>query len=189
MSSYSSLFLLKHMAIAVSAVALCFLASCSQEEQTVQLQGHRDSLPTMRALDVSTLVSDSGITRYRATTSEWLVYTKVPKPYWSFPKGVRLEQFNTHLKTEANIYCNKAHYDMQSKLWQLDGDVKVTNIKGEKFTTQQLFWDQNQGKVYSKKHIEIHQKDCIIKGQGFESNSTMTHYVISHPEGIIPVSE
>lgn len=180
---------IKHVAIALGAVAMCFFASCDDKKDVEEAHVDRSKLPTMKALNVSTLVSDSGITRYRATTPEWLVYTKVASPYWSFPKGVRLEKFSTDLKTEANIFCDKATYTTNQKLWQLDGNVRVTNIKGEKFKTDQLFWDQQNGKVYSDKLIEIHQKDCIIKGHGFESNESMTQYVIRHPEGIIPVSE
>lgn len=177
------------MATAFVAVALCVLSACDSDTVEVASVKVDSATPTLRALDVSNVISDSGVTRYRATSPEWLIYNNVKNPFWEFPKGLRIEQFDTQLKTEANIYCDKAHYDVSLKLWRLDGNVKVTNRKGEKFETDQLFWDQINAKVYSEKNIKIQQPDCIINGRGFISNETMTNYEISHPEGIIPLHE
>ncbi|MBQ4035934.1 MAG: LPS export ABC transporter periplasmic protein LptC [Paludibacteraceae bacterium] len=179
---------LKHTATVLAAVAVCFFGACSGESEG-QNSGIDSSAPTLRALEVSTVISDSGVTRYRATTPEWLIYNNVKSPYWFFPNGLRIEQFDTHLETEANIYCDQAHYDQTLRLWRLDGNVKVTNRKGEKFETDQLVWDQVNAKVYSDKKIKIQQPNCIINGRGFVSNETMTHYEISHPDGIIPISD
>lgn len=179
---------LKHTATVLAAVAVCFFGACSGNADNQQ-NGIDSTSPTLRALEVSTVISDSGVTRYRATTPEWLIYNKVKSPYWFFPKGLRIEQFDTQLETEANIYCDSAYYDQVLKLWRLDGNVKVTNRKGEKFETDQLFWDQVNAKVYSDKKIKIQQPNCIINGRGFVSNETMTHYEISHPDGIIPISD
>lgn len=181
---------IRRMTVAFVVTVMCLLSSCSDDDgSALDTSADSTSVPTMRALNVSTVVSDSGITRFRATTDEWLVFTMVENPYWYFPKGLQLERFNTDLKVEANVYCDTAHYDMNKKLWQLDGNVKVTNIKGERFETQQLFWDQANGTVYSDKVVDIHQKECVIKGRGFSSNETMTNYVIRKPEGVIPVNE
>ena len=44
----------------------------------------RDSLPVMDTKGVTTLISDSGITRYRVNTAEWLIYDRKNPPYWAF---------------------------------------------------------------------------------------------------------
>lgn len=46
----------------------------------------RDSLPSMKTLGVTTLISDSGITRYKIITEEWEIYDKKNPPYWAFEK-------------------------------------------------------------------------------------------------------
>ena len=43
--------------------------------------------PTMLTRDVETLISDSGVTRFRIVTPIWYVYDEVDEPYWSFRKG------------------------------------------------------------------------------------------------------
>ena len=69
------------------------------------------------------------------------------------------------------------------------GNVHIQNLKGEKFDTQLLYWDQNKQKVYSDRFIRIEQPDRIITGRGFDSNQQMTVYTIHKPEGVFYVDE
>ena len=63
----------------------------------------RDSLPSMKTLGVTTLISDSGITRYKIITEEWEIYDKKNPPYWAFEKGVYLEKFDSLFHIDASI--------------------------------------------------------------------------------------
>lgn len=168
---------------------LSFTACSSGKKKLAEAILERDSLPGLKTLGVTTLVSDSGITRYRVTTEEWLIFDKKVPPYWAFEKGVYLEKFDSLLRIDANIKADTAYYYEPKKLWELRGHVSVRSLKGEKFDTQQLFWDQNTQQVYSDKFIRIEQQDKIITGYGFESNQQMTKYVIRNTEGIFPVSD
>ena len=53
----------------------------------------REQLPVLITDSVTTLISDSGITRYRIEALQWLIYDKTDTPYQEFPKGIYLEQF------------------------------------------------------------------------------------------------
>lgn len=149
----------------------------------------RDSLPIMSTMGVLTYVSDSGITKYKIEAEEWLVFDKKKPSYWSFEKGVYLEKFDTIFQIEASIKSDTAYYYDKDKLWKLIGNVEIHSLKGERFDTELLFWDQNSGKVYSDKRIRIDQIDRIIIGQGFESNQQMTDYKIHNMEGIFYIDE
>ena len=144
----------------------------------------RDSLPIMETKGVSTLISDSGIIRYRLQAEDWRVFDKKKPPYWAFEEGVYLETFDTLFQMEANIKADTAYYYEKQKLWKLMGNVVIRNLKGEKFNTELLYWDQNTEKVYSDRFIRIEQPDRIITGRGFDSNQQMTKYTIHKPEGI-----
>lgn len=149
----------------------------------------RDSLPVMDTRGVTTLVSDSGVTRYRIVTEEWLVFDRKNPPYWAFEKGVYLEKFDSLFQVEASIKSDTAYYYNKEGLWKLIGHVDIKNQKGEKFNTELLYWDQNKQRVYSDEFIRIEQPDRIITGHGFESNQQMTVYTIHKPEGIFYVDE
>jgi LPS export ABC transporter protein LptC len=179
----------KHAAAIVVVAAVCFFASCSEKMEKVEPVQDRAKTPSLRANDVKTVVSDSGVTRYRINAQEWLVYDKAADPYWDFPKGLHLEKFDPNLKVDAEIKSKYAIYYTARKLWDLRDSVHAMNLKGENFETKRLFWDENKQLVYSDDTITIKQKDKTIIGKGFESNQALTKYTIHKVMGMFPVSE
>lgn len=144
----------------------------------------RDSLSAMTTLGVTSFVSDSGITRYKIITEEWLVFDRKNPPFWAFEKGVYLEKFDSIFQVEASIKADTAYFFEKEKLWKLIGNVEIQNQKDERFETELLYWNQNTGRVYSDKKIRIEQIDRITIGQGFESDQEMINYRIRNMEGI-----
>jgi LPS export ABC transporter protein LptC len=166
-------------------VMLLFFSSCSgKQKQLGEAIKERDSLPMMKTLGVTTLISDSGVTRYRIKTEEWLIFDKKRPSYWAFEKGVYLEQFDSLLHVDASIKADTAYYYDKQKLWKLMGHVAIKNLQGNKFNTELLYWNQATEKIYSDKFIRIEQPDKIILGHGFDSNQEMTIYTIHNIEGV-----
>ena len=169
---------------------LLFSASCTNDnKEVVEVSFDPEKTYTMKATDVSSLISDSGITRYRLKAKEWFIYGKAKDPHWYFPGGIYVEKFDTLFRTEASIKADTAYYFDKKGLWELIGNVEVESLEGERFETDQLFWDQKKELVYSDKYMRIEQEDKIITGIGFESNQNMTRYKIFNSQGIFPVSE
>lgn len=148
-----------------------------------------ENFATMTSRDVSSLISDSGITRYRITAPLWVVYDEAKEPRWTFPEGLHIEKFDDNFKCDATIDCDSAVYFKDRQLWRLDGYVDIRNEIGEKFLTEQLFWDQQKHKVYSDSFIHIERADRIIEGYGFDSNERMTSFRVLSPSAILPVSQ
>lgn len=171
-------------------VMLFMLISCQKEEaETIGAISDRSQLPRMHAINISTVISDSGITRYRINTPQWDVYDKAMNPYWEFPLGVHFERFDEQLHVNANIHCDYAKFLENQQIWELKGRVKATNMKGELFETEHLFWDQRMQNIHSDSMITITQATHIITGIGFDSNQEMTRYAIKNIQGVIPVEE
>jgi len=147
------------------------------------------AIPTMLTRDVETLISDSGVTRYRIVTPIWYVYDEVEEPYWRFPEGLNLNKYDNFFRTEATVRADSAIYLKRKQTWQLDGNVSISNVMNEKFLTQQLFWDQRTHKLYSDSFIHIERTDRVLEGYGFESNEQLTRYTIKKVSGIFPASE
>lgn len=174
----------------VVVMLLLFISSCSKEvNEVVDVSTDPEKDYTMKATEVNTLISDSGITRYRINARIWLVFGNAKEPYSYFPAGIYVEKFDTLFQTDASIKADTAYYFDKKGLWQLIGNVEVESMQGEHFNTSELFWDQKTEKVYSDKYICIQQKDQIITGIGFESNQNMTKYQIRNSQGEFPVEE
>jgi LPS export ABC transporter protein LptC len=145
----------------------------------------------MHVDSVVTLVSDSGITRYRISATIWDIFDRAVEPYWDFPQGLHFERFNTDLIVDANIKSQYACYYQNRQLWVLRKNVRATNIDGTLFVTEEMFWDSRTEKIYSDSLITITQPNghIIIGENGFESNQQLTKYMIKNSNGKIPFEE
>jgi len=178
--------------IAFLAVVILFMcSSCTHEAAGGKFGAiaDRTKIPRLHATDITTVISDSGITRYRISASVWNVYDRAAQPYWDFPKGIHLEKFDQNLKVDASIHSKYARFNEYDKVWELKGKVRMTNLKGELFETEQLFWNQGQQRIYSDSVVKITQATSIIYAVGFEANEQMTKYLFKSTKGIFPVEE
>lgn len=174
---------------AACAVIMSIAAACSDEHtDRVADIDDNESVPTMTTRNVATFISDSGYTRYHITTPIWYVFDEARVPRWTFPDGLFLEKYDDLFRQEATLRCDSAVYFSQKKLWRLDGNVRMRNVAGDRFLTQQLFWDQGTRTVYSDSFIHIERSDRVIEGYGFNSNENMTRYTVRRPSGIFPVN-
>lgn len=163
-------------------------SACSgSKNEVVKGFDNAAEVPTLRTLGVETLISDSGITRYRIKAPEWLIYENAKEPYWFFPQGLYVEKFDSVFATEALIQGDTATYFKNKQLWRLDKNVRIENTKDEVFLTSQIFWDQRKREIYSDSFIHIETPDEVIEGYGFTSNEQMTRYVIRRTSGIFPI--
>ena len=174
----------------ISLCGIIAFSSCSEKKQpTEPAISDPASTPTMVTTDVNTLVSDSRYTRYNITSPLWLMFDESENPTWRFPQGLYIEKYTNDMAVEATIRCDSAVYYTRKRLWELDGNVNIKNTLGDKFLTQQLFWDQEYHKVFSDSFIHIERSNRIIEGYGFTSDEQMTMYDILKPSGIFPVPE
>lgn len=173
------------LAIMMACIAL---PSCKDDNKLgIAKSLHPDRMPTMSTVNVSTLISDSGIIQYKIVSPLWNVYDQVDTPYWNFPKGLYLQKYDRKFNVIATVAADSARYFRMLNLWRLDGNVELTKVPGELFLTQQLFWDQRRNKIYSDSFIHIETPQRMLEGHGFVSNDRLTNYSILKPTGIFPV--
>jgi LPS export ABC transporter protein LptC len=172
----------------IGLVLLLLVTGCNSDKpQYVRAFTDRGKVPVMYTDSVTTLISDSGRIRYRVVSEVWKVYDKAAEPCWYFPKKVYFERFNDGMKTESLVQCDTAWYFTRLRKWELRKHVTLVNLKGERFETAQLFWDQRAQRIYSDSFIRIEQQDQILTGYGFESDERLIKYRIHKPTGVFPV--
>ncbi|MDE5941762.1 MAG: LPS export ABC transporter periplasmic protein LptC [Muribaculaceae bacterium] len=172
--------------MAAAVVCLCGGACSDDHRETIAISADPETFPTMRTLNVSTLISDSGYTRYHITTPLWLMYEEAQEPHWNFPDGMFIVRFDDNMNEDGTFTADTATYFSGKRIWRFDRNVRMRNTDGDRFLTQQLFWDQNARKIYSDSFIHIERADRTIEGYGFESDESMTDYTIRRPSGIFP---
>ncbi len=180
---------MRHLPILLSLfLLLAFTQSCHEEKKVDVGKFDAKRLPTMRTTNVNTLISDSGVTKYRIVSPLWLVYEDIDTPYWHFPEGLYLRSYDFNLNVIATVACDSAYYFKSQRLWRLDGRVEITRAPKDLFQTQQLFWDERKHLLYTDKFIHIENLTHMLEGDGFRADDRLTKYTILKPKGIFPIN-
>jgi hypothetical protein len=137
----------------------------------------------MTSYGVNTLISDSGVIKYKIVAERWDVNTVRQPPRWTFEKGIFMEQFDEQFHVEGYIQADSAWYYEQQKLWELRGRVLIRNVNGLIFTSEEFFWDGIRHEFYSNKFSRVVTPERTLEGTRFRSDEHMTHYDVSNSEG------
>ena len=170
-------------------VALIGASGCREEKKIdVASRINPKRMATMTTKNVATFISDSGVVQYKIVAPLWTVYDEVDTPYWSFPKGLYLQKYDPYFHVVASVAADSARFFKNEKIWRLDGHVEMTKAPKDLFLTEQLFWDQRRGLLYSDSFIHIETATHVLEGLGFESDDRLNSYRIIKPQGIFPVN-
>ncbi|MCD8290672.1 MAG: LPS export ABC transporter periplasmic protein LptC [Prevotella sp.] len=159
-------------------------SACQQaKEHIAPAVNPRDSASMMKSYGVNTLISDSGMIKYRMVAESWEVNQAKDPSRWIFEKGLFLEQFDEKFHVQAYIQSDTAYYYDVKKLWHLRGRVRVRNVEGLRFASEELYWDENRHELYSYKFSHLITPDREMEGTYFLSDENMTHYIIDNSKG------
>ena len=165
-------------------LASLLLASCQeQQEHTAPAINPRESVAMMVSYGVNTLISDSGVIKYRIVTERWEINQNRKPSRWIFDKGLFLEQFDQRFHVESYIQCDTAYYYDEKRLWELRGRVHILTKDGLRFSSEQLFWDELSHELYSHVYSKLVTPEREIEGSYFRSDEKMTKYYISNSKG------
>lgn len=180
---YNTFTLRRSLLYILICVCVCF--SCNeQKEHTAAAIHDRDSASVMTSYGVNTLISDSGVIKYRIVTEEWDV-NQIKKPSrWTFSKGLFLEQFDENFHVQSYIQCDTAYYYDQLKLWELRSRVRILTKDGLRFSSEQLFWDESAHELYSHVFSRLVTPERTLQGSYFRSDERMTKYFVSNTKGV-----
>ena len=172
------------LSIPITFFVFLLLSSCEQPQaHTAPAINERDSVSMMTTYGVNTLISDSGVIKYRIVTERWDVNTIKQPTRWTFERGIFLEQFDQKFHIEGYIYADTAWYYDQIKLWELRGRVRIRNVNGLVFRSEELFWDGIKHEFYSYKYSRVVTPERELEGTYFRSDENMRHYVVTNSVG------
>jgi len=170
--------------VILAALGVALLLSCNDaKEHTAPAIYDRDSVSMMTSYGVNTLISDSGVIKYRIVTERWDVNTVRVPSRWTFEKGVFFEQFDEKFRLQAYVQADTAWYYDQQKLWHLRGRVRIRNVNGLIYQSEELFWDGMRRELYSNVYSKLITPERTMEGTYFLSDEQMRHYTVSNSKG------
>ncbi|MDY4409951.1 MAG: LPS export ABC transporter periplasmic protein LptC [Prevotella sp.] len=158
--------------------------SCQETvEHTAPAVRPQDSVAVMTSYGVNTLISDSGVIKYRIVTERWEVNQARNPSRWVFDKGLFLEQFDEKFHVQAYIQCDTAYYFDQQRLWELRSRVRILTKDGLRFNSEELYWDESKHELYSNVFSRLVTPERTLQGSYFRSDERMTHYYVTNSKG------
>ena len=106
---------------------------------------------------------------------------KIAKINWSINSA--------NAKSATVLKADTARQLKKEDLWGIGGNVEVTNGKGERMTTELLFWDKKEERLYSDAKVQILSDGQLIRGKGFEADQSFNTYRIYKVQGEITVDD
>ncbi len=165
-------------------VAAVLLVSCEeQKEHTAPAIHDRDSVSMMTSYGVNTLISDSGVIKYRIVAERWEVNTVRNPSRCIVEKGLLFPKVAETVPVQSYIPCDTPYYYDQKRLWELRSRVSILTKDGLRFTSQQLFWDETNHELYSHVHSKLVTPERTLEGSYFRSDERMTKYYVSNSRG------
>ena len=178
------------LALAFVAGQVFTVVSCSEaQEHTAGAINPEDSVSMMTSYGVNTLISDSGVIKYRIVTERWDVNTVRRPSRWEFMKGIFFEQFDEQFHVQAYIQADTAWYFDKERLWKLRGRVNIRNVKGLIYTSEELYWDGMKHEFYSTVFSRVVTPERTMEGTYFRSDEKMDHYLVTNSKGSFMASD
>jgi LPS export ABC transporter protein LptC len=162
---------------------------CGNNLDSVNAISNPYSDPVMSAKNIEVVFSDSGKIQGKLY-SVLLNRFEGKDPYLEFPKGFRIEMFDSALRVETTIRAQYGKRREIQRIMEAKGNVIVRNeIKNEQLNTDHLIWDENHRKIYSDVAVKITTPDKVLFGKGLESNESFTRYRIIGVTGQMTVKK
>ncbi len=164
------------------------MVSCENEISKIKTVVTTEELPAVTAEGFEMLISDSSIIRSKLQTPLLIKHDNEKDPFIEFPKGLKMERYDTHMNVVSSITAQYAKNFPADDRWEAKNNVIAVNAKGDTLKTEYLVYDVQKSKIYSDQFVKIIQKDQVYTGIGFESNADFSSYHIKNLKGTLYVN-
>lgn len=172
-------------------VLIAIISGCENNIQQIKTITNLKEVPVISSDDMEIIYSDSAKVQFKVVTRQLSKYNTPEKQYVEFPKGMTVYKYDRNKNIEAIIKANYAIYYESQKLWEAHDNVEAKNLKkNEQINTEELFWDQTKGRIYSTKFTKIENADGVFTGEGgFESREDLTKWTLKGSKGKVNIKD
>jgi LPS export ABC transporter protein LptC len=148
--------------------------------EVLSVQPGRDA-PDQESWNAAITFTDSGKITGRLRAGYIGKYTR--DRFTLLDSGITVDFFNDGGEHTSVLTARQGKVDDVTNDFEARGDVVVRSDSGTVLKTVELFWDNKRGRVYTGAFVEISSPTEEIRGVGFESDQSLTHYTISRVTG------
>ena len=177
-------YILKNIQMVVIAFAVTtFVISCKGEEQTEA--SDLSSKPVQTVKGMKAVQSTDGMLQMRIEAELLERYKNDSVSYELFSQGFNVYAYNEAGELETQITSDVAKHTTTKKKnekWEACGNVVITNfLKGERMETDTLYWNRDEGKIYTHCLVRMYSPSGFMQGFGMESDEMARNAHIQRP--------
>jgi len=181
--------LLKQPKLLVILVVVFFSACSNDSMDVAEVSKIPVVFPLNEQHEAHITYSDSGQKVLEIRAGLLQDFGNMEPPYVYFGEGITVNFYSANAKTATVLKADTARQLKKEDLWGIGGNVEVTNGKGERMTTELLFWDKKEERLYSDEKVQILSDGQLIRGKGFEADQSFNTYRIYKVQGEITVDD
>ncbi len=137
--------------------------------------------PFYEVEDLNLWYSDSAVVRLMVQAALMQEFENGDQEY---PKGIYVEFYEKDSVVSSTLQGDQAYYTKETNLYRALGNVKLISLKNkQKLSTEELFWDVDEGQVYTDKFVIIETEDDVLHGEGLTAKQDFSSYRILKPTG------
>lgn len=180
----------KYWVAALFSAATFLFSGCQNKVEEVKKVTQVYSGPMEIQRDIDYTYSDSAKVQLRLQAPMAENYSQLEEPILEFREGLHVTFYDKQGEPESYIRSNYAIRREADALWEARGDVEAMNYQnGKKVNTELLFWNENEGLIYSDEFVKVTTPDNVIMGEGFEADQNFNWYNIFKVTGTISLNE
>lgn len=153
------------------------LFSCKGNLDEVNKLNTISNEPQSKAYNVNLFYTDSGRVKVNLRSPLVLDYTHFDYPYREFPETVDVDFFAED-SSKSSIFAKYAITYDDSGIVDMQDSVTVTTSDGLVLKSEQLYWDQSKGWIFTDKYYTLTLPNGSTNdGKGFDSNQEFTIFI------------
>jgi len=160
--------------------------SCQNDLEAIREFEQNEKAPLEAGTNVRIVYSSNAQVRMILTAPEMNRFN-IPENYLEMPQGVSVVFYDSLMNVTATLRADFAINFLDREIFEARTNVVVVNEKNETLNTEQLFWDQTRGIIYTEKFVQVTSQDEVLHGEGFEADERFTRWTIGKPRGTFRV--
>ena len=164
---------------------------CENDIKRINLLTDDGERPTVKGTNIRVIYSDSAKVKVQIMAPTYEQYPNAERPYMEFPDGMQVYFYDDSLQMESEITSEYAIYYIEERLWHATGNVVARHfVDGDALYTEELFWNENEKRIYSDSYTKVHNEENVLYGsRGFRANQDFSNWQLIGSSGTIIVED
>lgn len=159
-------------------IIAALIAGCEsgKVQPNVSSEFTTEELPAQESWNSTILFSDSGITKAVMEVGHVRIYSQSQETI--IDSGLKIDFYNKAEEVATVLTARWGRVDDVTRDLYAYKNVVAENDSGVTLETEKLKWRNSDEKIVSDEFVTITTPNETIKGYGFESDQTLSNYVI-----------